>query len=83
MKTEASLKLHTSITGSEGDDRLDTFAIFGFLAWHLLVDHLNDCFERSEFHHGVGNLATPERVETFEKTMVPVSLQSSCTGVLR
>jgi hypothetical protein len=37
--------------------------------WESSVDHLDDGFEGGEFHHGVWNLSTPERIDTLVETV--------------
>ena len=52
------------ITTDEGDAGLGGLAVVVLVAGQTLVDGLDDGLERSKLHHGVGDLATPERVET-------------------
>jgi hypothetical protein len=44
---------------------LNQFSVFMFRFREFGVDVFDDTFERSEFHHRVRNLTTPERLETF------------------
>ena len=56
------------ITTSEGNTGLSTFTVVGFLSWEVVVDCFDDRFEGGEFHHGVRDLSTPERVESLVET---------------
>ena len=53
----------SKITTSERDSGLGGLAVIRLLTRKAVVDHLNNGFERSEFHHGVRNLASPKRIQ--------------------
>lgn len=55
----------SNVTRSGGDSKLfDLGALSARLGHDVLVDSLNSALESPELHHGVRNLATPERSET-------------------
>ena len=58
----------SKITSSERDRSLSAFAIIRLLTWKTHVDHLNNSFEGCEFHHGVRDLTSPERVQALVET---------------
>ena len=43
---------------------LSTLVVVGLVSRQAMVDHFDDCFKRGELHHGVGDLAAPEWVQT-------------------
>ncbi|SPQ18623.1 ddd244d6-febd-4300-8f52-46a01bd2d091 [Thermothielavioides terrestris] len=51
------------VAADEGHARLRGFAVVVLAAGEPVVDHLDDGLERGELHHGVGDLAAPQRVE--------------------
>lgn len=57
-----------SITSNEGDSGLGSLAVVALATGQTVVNHLNNGLERSELHHGVRDLATPERIETLVET---------------
>jgi len=51
-----------NVTGSEGDNELLSLGAVGpGLGHNVLVQELDRALEAGELHHGVGDLATPER----------------------
>lgn len=42
---------------------LRSLAVVALLAWQAVIDHLDDGLKGGKLHHGVGNLATPKRVD--------------------
>ena len=51
------------VTAAEGNTGLHSLAVIALLSWHAGVHHLDDGLEGGELHHGIGNLAAPERVD--------------------
>lgn len=51
------------VAAGEGDGGLGALAVVALAAGQALVDLLDDGLERGELHHGVGDLAAPERVQ--------------------
>ena len=52
------------ITTNEGDTGLRPLSIVRLLSWEVGVDGSDNVFERGEFHHSVGDLSAPKRIET-------------------
>ena len=56
------------VTTNESHTSLSTLGVVVLLAWEVVVDSFDDGFERGELHHGIRNLATPERCNAFVET---------------
>jgi hypothetical protein len=48
------------------------------LAGEAVVHHFDDGFEGSEFHHGVWDLATPERIDALVETVKKKLVSAEC-----
>ena len=53
----------SDVTSREGNTSLSSLRVVGLLTGEAVVHHFDDGLEGSEFHHGVRDLATPERVD--------------------
>lgn len=60
----------SQVTTSKRNSRLCTLVVVRFLAWQVLVDHLDNRLKRGKLHHRVGNLATPKWIQTLVQTGV-------------
>lgn len=53
------------VASGEGDARLGRLAVVALAPGEAVVHHLDDGLEGGELHHGVGDLAAPQRVDAF------------------
>src|SRR6202000_1064069 len=61
----------------ERDGGLCALVVVGFVARETGVDHLDDGLEGGKFHHRVGDLSAPERVQAFVKTVKYIYIYQS------
>ena len=65
------------VTTNEGDTGLLTLGVVVLGTWESSVDHLDDSLEGGEFHHGVWDLTSPERVDALVETVEWITLATS------
>lgn len=65
------------VTTSKGHSRLRALAVITLLAREASVDHFDNGLKGSELHHGIGDLSSPQRVETLVQA---TDAFSSCDG---
>ena len=63
----------SQIAAGEGNRSLRALVVLGFVSRKSLVDHLHNGLERGKLHHRVGDLATPEWVQTLVQTKRGIS----------
>jgi hypothetical protein len=70
------------ITTGKRHSRLGGLAIVALLARQTVIDTLHDGLKRCKFHHRVGDLATPKRIDTLVQTS-PTLLSSHSTDAIK
>jgi hypothetical protein len=79
---EGDLNVSATERGREGIGylSLDEFSVFVFLFGEFGVDIFDDSFEGGEFHHGIGDLSSPEGLQSLVQSTISRHPQNSRCG---
>lgn len=58
----------SQVASGEGHSGLSSLAIVRLLTRQAVIDHLDNGLEGGKLHHGIGDLATPQRIQTLVQT---------------
>ena len=67
----------SEVTTNEGDTGLLALGVVVLGTGESSIDHFDDSLEGGEFHHGVWDLTSPERVDALVETVEWIVLATS------